>query len=182
MFSADRPDRDGDGVYGVSVRATDVTGLSAVASTTVTVSNIAPTVSLVPAVLKLDPGEFGAFTVSFSDPGPDSWTMRVVFGDGTFLDRLPGSPVALPVTHAWARPGTYQVRVTVQDDDGRSRAAAVATVAVASPEDSIRWLIREVEDLRRRGELRRGQAYSLIGKLQLASGSSSSPTGRGWPR
>ena len=51
--SAVFPARDGDGAYEVAVRVTDATGLTAVATTTVTVSNVAPSVSIVPATLVL---------------------------------------------------------------------------------------------------------------------------------
>jgi uncharacterized repeat protein (TIGR03803 family) len=167
-FATDDPARDGDGVYEVSVRATDATGLSAVAATTVTVANVAPAVSVAPAEQRLAPRQSGAFTITFGDPGPDTWTMHVDFGDGTVEDLPLTSPGLITIAHAWSGPGRYTVRVTLADDDGGSGAAAVTVEVGGGPEDSIRQLIEEVQDLLDRGELRRGQAWSLIGELRLA--------------
>ena len=117
-FSANHRDRDGDGTYPVSVRATDVTGLFAVANTTVTVSNVAPTVSLAPAARGSPAARVGTLTVTFADPGPDTWTVRIEYGDGAFEERSPTSPGAVAFAHSWSNPGRYTVRVTVTDDDG----------------------------------------------------------------
>jgi uncharacterized repeat protein (TIGR03803 family) len=168
LFAADQPARDGDGQYEVAVRVTDATGLSAVARTTVTVSNVAPTVSIVPATLVLlQAGESAAFTASFTDPGPDTWKVHVDYGDGASETRTPASPGPFDLVHAYTMPGSYQVVVTVFDDDGAS-GQAMAEVNVGSPTSNITWLIGRVKGLIDDGTLKLGQGKSLVGKLELA--------------
>jgi uncharacterized repeat protein (TIGR03803 family) len=168
VFTADRPSRDGNGQYDVAVRVTDPTGLTATATTTVTVSNVAPSVSIVPPSLTLlVPGESAAFSASFSDPGPDSWRMHVDYGDGAVEDRTPSGPGSLALAHTYAAPGSYEVVVTVTDDDGAS-GQAVARAHVGSPQANITWLIGRVEGLIGDGTLKLGQGKSLVGKLELA--------------
>ena len=166
--SAVFPSHDGDGAYEVAVRVTDATGLTAVATTTVTVSNVAPSVSIVPATrVLLQAGESAAFTASFTDPGPDARAVHVDYGDGASEARTPASVGSFDLVHAYTVPGSYQVVVTVTDDDGAS-GQAVAHVDVGSPTANITWLIGQVEGLIDDGTLKRGQGKSLVGKLELA--------------
>ncbi len=161
LFAAD------NGTYDVSVRVTAPTGLTATATTTVTVTNVEPTVSIEPATLTLVPGQIGSFTVSFADPGPDTWTMELDYDDGSTDTVSPASPGAVTLTHTWTRPGTFALAVRVWDDDGAS-GSATATVEVGPPADSVRWLIEAVDGLVDIGTLNKGQGHSLIVKLEEA--------------
>jgi ELWxxDGT repeat protein len=168
---------DGPSSRVVRVRATDAAGVAAFDETTVLIVNVAPVVDAGSSVT-LNPGQALARQGAFSDPGPDVWTATVDYGDGSGPQDLPLSGKTFTLAHAYASPGTYTLQVRVQDDDGGSGTATVSvTVTVRSPEDAIRSLIADVERLLADGELRRGQAYSLIAPLQLALWSLQFPNG-----
>ncbi|MFW9917240.1 MAG: PKD domain-containing protein, partial [Candidatus Thorarchaeota archaeon] len=125
-----------DGVYIVTLTVTDDDGGVGTDTLTVTVNNVAPTVSIdaieqlqafaLPdlTVLALDPA---VFTGSASDPGADTLTYYWTFGDDVGAS---GSSV----THSYDVPGTYTVILTVEDDDGGVGTASVA-LTVWGPHD-----------------------------------------------
>jgi ELWxxDGT repeat protein len=157
---------DGPGFRVVRVRVTDAAGVAAIDEATVEVVNVAPTVDAGPA-LTLSPGRTLARQGVFEDPGPDIWTATVDYGDGAGAQPLPLADKTFTLAHTYSSAGTYTLRVTVHDDDGGSGTATV-TVKVRSPRDAIQSLIEEVQGLLASGDLRRGQAFSLIAKLRLA--------------
>jgi PKD repeat protein len=111
-----------DGLYPVAVRVTD-TVLDDLASSTVTVNNVAP---LVNAGLDFSIGEgaTASFNGSFTDPGTlDTHTIEWDFGDGS------GASGTLTPDHTYAADDTYTVTLTVTDDDGGVGSATV-TVTV----------------------------------------------------
>ena len=100
-----------DGLYAVSVTATDSTGLTDTDSVNVEVLNAPPTVNAGPdqTVDMLAPA---AFSGQFSDPGVlDTHTILWQFGDG-------GEAETLDSDHVYAAPGTYFASLVVSDDDG----------------------------------------------------------------
>jgi len=111
------------GTYAVSVTVSDGHGGTGSKSFNVDVVNSAPTVSA-----SVTPGSVWRGTAqSFSAVGddlesPEALTYRWVFGDGT-------TSTSPNVSHTYTKPGTYQARVTVTDDDGLT-ATAVRTVLV----------------------------------------------------
>jgi hypothetical protein len=120
---------DGPASVSVGVKVTDGDGGSATGSATVTVLNVAATVNAgtdqsatwtnggTPVSLLGPP--------SFSDPGTDTHTCNVDWGDGTAatpgaVAETVGNPPAgiCEASHVYNAPGAYGVTVTVCDSDG----------------------------------------------------------------
>jgi hypothetical protein len=83
----------------------------------VTVNNVAPTVDAGPDVV------LGANGVlhrqgSFTDPGTDTWTATVDYGDGQGAQPLHLEGKDFHLHHHYQAPGSYVVTVTVSDNDG----------------------------------------------------------------
>jgi DNA/RNA endonuclease G (NUC1)/PKD repeat protein len=152
------------GTYLVKVTVDD--GDGGVTSTTaqVTVTNVAPAVNAFAGATIL-PGETYAASGSFGDPGPDSWTATVNYGDGSGTHPLALSGMSFALSHAYAAAGTYTVTVTVTDDGGLS-GTRTATVTVLSPSQSLNALQQQVN-----GVLNGGAANSLNSKLSAAGAS-----------
>ena len=108
---------DDNGTYKVGVRVKDDDGDVGTATTDVTVINVAPTVEAGPDDI-INEGSTFTNSGSFSDPGADTWTATVNYGDGTEILPLmlnPDSTFAL--NHVYGDNGAYTVTVTVNDDD-----------------------------------------------------------------
>ena len=121
---------DGPSSYAVQVRATDPGGLFVLASTTVNVLNVAPTVLASFSSSSVSCGTSnGALTVSYTDPGVgDTHTALIDWGDGSTQSLDPAvSPFTLQHTYALAGVYTASISVT-DDDDGTGSATATVTV------------------------------------------------------
>lgn len=124
-----------EGIYTVTVVVTDDNGGSGSDTATVTVANVAPSVDAGPGASISEGSNFSS-TGAFADPGGDTWTATVDYGDGE-------GPVALPLnadktfdlSHVYADERVYTVTVVVDDGDGGidtdTAAVAVANVAPA---------------------------------------------------
>jgi hypothetical protein len=109
----------------------------------VTMTTFALTVNNAPPVV--DAGSDATITAgstftsagSFVDPGADTWTATVNYGDGTGVQPLTLNPnKTFALSHSYARAGTYTVTVTVTDDDGGSgfdTAVAIVTGGNSAP-------------------------------------------------
>jgi autotransporter-associated beta strand protein len=112
---------DDDGIYLVSLQATDKDGGVGTDSVTITVTNVPPQVSSQPdqAAPEGVARDFnlGSFTAATVINGP--WTVTVSWGDGTSTTFQVITPGTLPPqSHAFAAESTYGVSVTVRDKDG----------------------------------------------------------------
>lgn len=109
---------DDEGSYTVILTVEDPAGMIDLATQTVTVNNVAPSVSL-DGMSDALTGDPSAGSGSFSDPGADTWSLTVDYGDGspavTIADVPEGS---FPLGHIYADDGDYTVTVTVDDGDG----------------------------------------------------------------
>jgi PKD repeat protein len=94
----------------VKLRVTDRVGYSADATTTLTVTNAAPTVDMGADRTGLEGASF-AFEAAIRDPGQDSHTVLWNFRDG----KTGQGP---SVSHVFADEGVFMVTVRVTDDDG----------------------------------------------------------------
>lgn len=59
---------------------------------------------------------------SFTDPGADTWTATVDYGDGAGAQPLTLTGTTFELEHTYVTPGTYTLSVTVSDDDGAGSA------------------------------------------------------------
>jgi hypothetical protein len=117
-----------DGVYPVALRVSDGL-LAGTAQSTVTVSNVAPSVALSGGA-NLDEGDEFTASGSFTDPGTeDTWTGTVDYGDGSGSMWLALSANnTFSLSHVYADNGTYTVSVEITDDDGGSGSASVTVI------------------------------------------------------
>lgn len=130
-----------DGVFTVRLQVTDVGGQTAAASTTVTVANVAPTVSL-SAVAAVN--ENGAITLSgtISDPGwLDPLTATVNWDDGagatsitgTLENGRPNATLTFSLPHTYGDNGSFVVTVCGSDDDSSTCSSTTVTVNNVNP-------------------------------------------------
>jgi autotransporter-associated beta strand protein len=107
-----------DGNYTVHLSWHDPEGAGNSADMAVAVSNVAPVVDVGPDA-HLRRGGVLNRRGSFLDPGSDSWTATVDYGDGSGPQALRlGPDKQLHLRHRYRAAGTYAVTVTVRDDDG----------------------------------------------------------------
>jgi hypothetical protein len=107
------------GTFQVTVRVTDQDGNTGSATLSVRVNDVPPLIGM-GGSRSIFEGEKFAADGSFQDPGLDTWTATVDYGDGTGAQRLAlisgGKRFAL--AHDFAFPGVYVVTVQVADDGG----------------------------------------------------------------
>ena len=108
-----------NGTYTVSVTVTDDDGGFGSQTFEVSVANVAPAVDAGGDVML--EGDVFTGSGSFSDPGADSWTATVDYGDGSGSQPLALNPnQTFDLSHDYAEDGSYVVTVTITDDDGGS--------------------------------------------------------------
>jgi len=122
-----------DGTYSIGLKVTNDHGDSDTATTTVTVNNVAPTVDAGPDDT-INEGDTFTSSGSFTDPGSDTWTATVNYGDATGTLSLPLSGKTFSLSHTYSDNGTFTVTVIVNDDDGGSGSdTAIVTVNNVAP-------------------------------------------------
>ncbi|TMF63966.1 MAG: hypothetical protein E6I14_04250 [Chloroflexi bacterium] len=122
------------GTYTVAVTVTDGGGMSVAGGTTVTATNVSPSLSSL-AVTPSSVTDHQTVTVSgtFSDPGTaDTYTVTFAWGDGsTSPQPLAAGTRSFSGSHAYVTSGTYNVVVTVTDRDSGSGTQDVSVVVSA---------------------------------------------------
>ncbi|MEO8062018.1 MAG: DNA/RNA non-specific endonuclease [Pseudomonadota bacterium] len=121
-----------DGTHVVSLLITDNDGLIDTETFTVVVANVAPTPGVLPDA-SLNAG--GAYTAagSFTDPGADSWTATVDWGDGSAPAQAALSDRNFSLAHVYGTAGTFRVTVTIADDDSSASVSNTVTVIAPTP-------------------------------------------------
>ncbi|MFC1817373.1 PKD domain-containing protein, partial [Thermodesulfobacteriota bacterium] len=119
--------------------------LTNTATASITIHNVAPTVSLIgvtqPNPGFILPGDALGFTGSFTDPGTlDTHSITWDFGDGTIA-----TGTMTPV-HLYTTPGNYTVTVTVTDNDGGLGSDTIA-ITVDTPESAVGGISENLENL-----------------------------------
>ena len=122
-----------NGTYTVRVRVIDGQGGVSTDTTVVTVNNVSPVVD---AGADTAINEGGTFTGngSFTDPGADTWTATVNYGDGGAAGDLPLTDKTFSLSHTYAQEGAKTITVCVTDDDtGTDCDEVVVTVNNVAP-------------------------------------------------
>jgi len=147
--------KDGPATYEISATATDEDGTydAQPATVTVTVENVAPTVSLQP-VAAISENEVAELTGTITDPGdPETFTLTIAWGDGSSTEIALGlsddqgttaegdewtwdaETRTFVVKHQYVDDDIYTIDVTVADDSGATGdAQTTATVTNVAPQ------------------------------------------------
>ena len=126
-----------NGTYTVTLTVTDSKGAASTpATTTATVANVAPVVTL-PASQTATAGSPYALSATFGDPGvsDSTWTYTIDWGDGstTTTGGTKSQTTAITASHTYAAAGSDTVRVTVTDKDGGAGSAKTPVAVGAAP-------------------------------------------------
>jgi PKD repeat protein len=108
-----------NGTYIVALTATDSQGAMGTDTVTVRVQNVAPRVTATGG--ELNEGEAFTSSGSYSDPGEDTFTATVDYGDGTGVRPLTLNYGTFTLSHFYANsaPGdSFFARIVITDDDG----------------------------------------------------------------
>ena len=120
-----------DGTYTATVTATDPQGATGTDNATITVSNVAPSMTSLTGPATGDEGSLLSFTASANDVGTGDLPDLVLtwdWGDGTATE------TGTALDHTYADDGTYTITVTVDDQDGGTDSdTLVVTVANIAP-------------------------------------------------
>ena len=116
-----------NGTYTVTLTATDEDGGTSSRSTTLSVANVAPSITTFSTSTSLAEGTAGSYAVVATDVAADTVTYLWDFGDGS-------TSTSASTTHAWANEGLYTVTATARDEDGGSSSrSTTVTVTNAAP-------------------------------------------------
>lgn len=161
---------DDEGTFVVTFSATDDGGMTGSTSMTITGTNVAPTAAINSVTgsypLVTTANELLTFGGSFSDPGKlDSHTATWNFGDGSssVTPIQAGGSTNLSALHSYASAGTYNVSLTVTDDDG-GVGQATTSVTVQTTQQALNKISGYVQGQ----PLSDGQKQSLLAKLNAA--------------
>jgi M6 family metalloprotease-like protein len=132
-----------DGVFTVGVRVTDNQGDSSTASTTVTVTNVAPALSGIAQNGPKDEATNVTVNGLATDPGwLDELTATIDWGDGSPVTSLttareqnrPDATLTFSASHRYGDDGVFAVKICARDDDATTCAPAVnVTIANIKP-------------------------------------------------
>jgi DNA/RNA endonuclease G (NUC1) len=155
-----------DGTYTATLVVTDRFGATARLTKNITITNVAPIVGSFAGATILA-GETFTGSGTFSDPGADTWTAAVNYGDGTGTSALGLAGSGFSLSHPYASAGTYTVTVTITDDDGGT-GTSTATVTVQSAAGAIAILQARVAALEAAGSVSGGESNALDASLRNA--------------
>lgn len=163
---------DDEGTFVVMLKATDDGGMTGATSQTIVGTNVPPKARITGvtagAPLVLTSQEAVTFGGSFTDPGVlDSHVVTWNFGDGAtdVASYGPGGSAGFSTSHAYSSAGSYNVTLTVTDDDG-GVGVATTQVAIQTPQQALGKIANYVSGL---SSLNAGQRNSLVAKMNAAA-------------
>jgi hypothetical protein len=127
--------------------------------------DVAPAISALAAATLL-PGETYGADGSFSDPGADTWTATVNYGEGAGNETLVLSGKTFVLSHTYLVAGAFVITVRVSDDDVTS--SRTQLVNVIAPTQALSQASNMIADLTRSAGLNSGNANSLNSKIDAA--------------
>jgi len=133
----------------VTVEVTDDDGATSSGQFSMTVQNVSPSVNAGPNITVLEGGPFSS-PGSFTDPGADSWSATVDYGDGSGVQALALSGKSFTLSHVYAVEGTYDATVTVTDDDGGAGSGSLTVTVDPIPalsEDPFSDILEQLQKL-----------------------------------
>ncbi len=117
VYTDDKPSGQPSDSFQINYTLTDSSGSPAFGQLNCVVANVPPAVYAGGAV-GVAAGQVLNSTLTFADPGADTWTATVDYGDGTGVQPISvGAGKSLPISHAFPSNGVYTVTVEVSDDD-----------------------------------------------------------------
>jgi autotransporter-associated beta strand protein len=117
-YRDDNPSGTPSDNYTIGLHWMDQHGFGNSGTLTVTVNNVPPTVDAGDDATIHEGSTFNR-QGSFADPGADTWTGNVDYGDGSGTQALEIEPdQRFKLHHKYTSAGTFLVTVTVRDDDG----------------------------------------------------------------
>jgi DNA/RNA endonuclease G (NUC1) len=151
-----------DGSYQVQLIVSDIFGWADTVTKAITIANVAPDIAAFAGATLLE-GERYSASGTFADPGDDSWTATVNYGDGSGDRSLALSGKSFTLGHEYASEGTFTV--TVRINDGLATSVRTATVMVQTAAEGVRELIDMLGNVT---SLSSGERNSLRVKLAAA--------------
>lgn len=106
-----------------------------------TVDNVAPTLSDLAVTSPIQVGDFATLSASIADPGPvDSHTLIVDWGDGSSVDVYTYDPVTTSFAekHQYNQAGTFIIQLSLFDDASSTSANVSIDVGTLSPGAPVR--------------------------------------------
>lgn len=158
IYGDNHDDNNGDG-YPASLTVTDDDGGLGDCDLTIEVNNVVPSATIdsvdQPNPRFILPGQVLTFTGSFTDPGwLDTHTSLWDFGDGTTApgelieeNEAPDATGTSTVEHAYSAPDSYQVTLTITDDELEAGTSSPRPVEVLDAEQAIVVLDEYIQGL-----------------------------------
>jgi hypothetical protein len=125
-----------DGDFTVTLTVSDAFGWQKTLTRTVTIANVAPSVTLAAtSPTSILSGDAVSVAGSFTDPGNDApWQTVIAWGNGTSTSATQAqSGASITGTKTYFAAGTYNVSLTVTDNDGASGAQSLAVDVARRP-------------------------------------------------
>jgi PKD repeat protein len=120
-----------NGIYIVGLKVTNQYGEFDTDTAEINVANISPSVTIQQAAAN----NLGVFSGNglFADPGADTWTASINYGDGTGDQSLALNPdKSFLLSHTYSSSGDYMIEACVSDDDGGSGCDQIQVTVVTN--------------------------------------------------
>jgi probable HAF family extracellular repeat protein len=157
-----------NGVYTITVAVTDDDGGTGSTTLAITVDNVAPDVSASMATPTINAGQTATGSGSFTDPGSDTWSALVNYGEGGGMMPLTLSGNTFSLSHTYNTAGTYNITIRISDDDGGVGIRVVTVTVSNNHHDAVQAIVNDLTAVCNAGRINRSTCTSLSSVLQAA--------------